>query len=274
MKIDLHCHTTCSDGRLTPRELQALARAENLSYLALTDHDTIKGHLEMAPFIKDAPFHYIPGIELTTSQRGESIHILGFFKDEGYKNESFQEKLQELHEARDRRIQQFVKNLDTHFNLKVSYEAMRRENHGVLTRANLARAVHEEVPHLSYNDTFLKYLDKDSPAYIPNVKLSVEQGIALLKSHGALVVLAHPIIYKKNSLEELLAHDFDGVECYYFLNDEAFTKKSLTLAKEKDLYITVGSDYHGIEGDVKHGFLGSMTYDEENLAPFLQWYHA
>lgn len=270
MKVELHCHTTCSDGRLTTRELFELAKKENLAYMALTDHDSVKGHFEMMPLLEDADFRYIPGIELTTSRNGESIHILGYWNNDGYKNQDFMDQLDELHHARDERIRQFIVNLKHHFDLDIDYDKLRAANHGVLTRANLAHAVHEKVPHLTYNEAFMQYLDKKSPAYIPNVKMSVEEGISLLKQHGAVVVLAHPIIYTKNTLEELLAYDFDGLECFYFLNDQEMTGKSLKVAKEKNLLVTVGSDFHGIVGDAKHGYLGSMTYDKDILAPFLK----
>jgi len=74
-------------------------------------------------------------------------------------------------------------------------------------------------------------------------------------------------------LEDLLEYDFDGLECYYYLNDEKMTEKSLKLAREKNLFITVGSDYHGIPGDTKHGYLGSMPYDENDLKPFLNQFN-
>lgn len=270
MKIELHCHTTCSDGRLSTKELYALAVKEKLSFMALTDHDTVKGHFEMMPQIKKSDFQFIPGIELTTSRNGESIHILGYWNNDGYKNQEFLDKLQELHNARDERIRKFIVNLKHHFDLDISYDALRKSNHGVLTRANLAQSVHKEVPDLTYNEAFMKYLDKKSPAYIPNIKLSVEEGIALLKKHGAVVVLAHPIIYKKNTLEDLLSYDFDGLECFYFLNDKELTQKSLQMAKERNLLVTVGSDFHGIVGDIKHGYLGSMEYDLKILEPFLK----
>lgn len=269
MKIELHCHTTCSDGRLTTRELHDLAVKESLSYMALTDHDTVKGHFEMMPLLKGSDFRYIPGIELTTSLNGESIHVLGYWNNEGYRNQEFLDKLEELHHARNERIRKFIVNLKHHFDLEIDYEKLRANNHGVLTRANLAHAVHDKVPHLTYNEAFMKYLDKKSPAYIPNIKISVEEGIALLKKHGAVVVLAHPVIYTKNALEDLLQYDFDGLECFYFLNDEELTRKSLAEAKKRNLLVTVGSDFHGIIGDVKHGYLGSMAYDMDLLKPFL-----
>lgn len=272
LKLELHCHTTCSDGRLTPEELYQLAKKENLAYMALTDHDSVDGHFRMEKSLEEDAFHYIPGIELTTSQNGESIHILGYFNSDSYKDPAFLKVLRDLHEARNERIRKFITNLKTHFDLTVDYDHMRKSNQGVLTRANLAREVQPLVPHLSYNEAFETYLDKKSPAYVPNIKLTVEDGISLLKKYGAKVVLAHPVIYKKNTLEDLLNHDFDGLECYYFLNDDGLTEKSLRLAKEKNLLITVGSDYHGIPGDMKHGYLGSMSFKEEDLSPFISWF--
>lgn len=269
MKIELHCHTTYSDGRLTPKELYELALKEGLSYMALTDHDSVKGHFEIIPLMDQPKIRFIPGIELTTSKNGESIHILGYWNNDGYKNPELLLKLDELHHARDERIKKFILNLNHYFDMEIDYEKLRESNQGVLTRANLAHAVHQKAPSLSYNEAFMKYLDKDSPAYIPNVKLSVDDGLALLKKYGAVAVLAHPVIYRKNTLEDLLKHDFQGVECYYFLNDEEMTKKSLEAARRKKLLITAGSDYHGIHGDTKHGYIGSMDYDSMDLMPFL-----
>ncbi len=269
MKIDLHCHTTESDGRLSPKELSRLAIKENLKVMALTDHDTLKGHFELKPLMDEANITYIPGIELSTSKNGESIHILGYFTDQRYQDESLLKKLDKLYHARNERMVAFTKNLKEHFNINIDYHKLRADNQGVLTRANLARAVQEHFPEKSFNDLFTEYLGKDSKAYVPNVKITVDEGIALLHDYGAIAVLAHPIIYKNNTLEDLLTHDFDGLECYYYLNHKDMTKKCLNAAKERNLFVTVGSDYHGIPGDEKHGYLGCMEYNPKDLEPFL-----
>ena len=269
MKIELHCHTTESDGRLEPKNLGHLAIKENLKVMSLTDHDSVRGHSILKPMMDEANIAYIPGIELTTSKNGESIHILGYFKGDGYKEESLIEKLDELFHSRNHRMMTFTKNLKTHFDLDIDYHKLREANKGVLTRANLALAVQEHFPEENYNDLFVKYLSKDSRAYVPNVKISVDEGIKFLHDYGAIAVLAHPIIYTKNTLEDLLAHDFDGLECYYFLNDTEMTKKSLKAARDHNLLITVGSDYHGIPGEKNHGYIGSMDYNPDDLKTFL-----
>ena len=269
MKLDLHCHTTCSDGRLSANELALLAKKEGLKLMSLTDHDTVAGHSEIAPLLEKEGIRFIPGIELTTGRNHESIHILGYFNTDSYKNKAFLDALDHLFTNRNTRIEKMIDLLKIHFDLEISYEELRNTSKGVLTRANLAGAISKALPNETHNAIFDKYLSKESPAYIPNLKLSVPDGIKFLKDNGAIAVLAHPVIYKKNTLEELLEYDFDGLECYYFLNDEEMTEKSLRLAREKNLLITVGSDYHGIPGDTKHGFLGSMAYDENDLQPFL-----
>ncbi|MGB4588468.1 MAG: PHP domain-containing protein [Clostridiaceae bacterium] len=269
MKLDLHCHTTCSDGRLSSNELALLAKNEGLKLMSLTDHDTVAGHKEIAPLLEKEGIRFIPGIELTTGRNHESIHILGYFKTDSYMNKTFLDALDHLFINRNTRIEKMIDLLKTHFNLDINYEELRSTSKGVLTRANLAGAISKALPDVSHDDIFTKYLSKESPAYIPNLKLSVPDGIKFLKDNGAIAVLAHPVIYKKNDLEDLLQYDFDGLECYYFLNDEKMTERSLKLAKEKNLFITVGSDYHGIPGDTRHGYLGSMTYDENDLQPFL-----
>lgn len=270
MTLELHCHTTHSDGRLTPEALHALAVKKKLSLLALTDHDTVAGHEALKPLLESSGITFIPGIELTTAENGESIHILGYFPDDRYQDPEFLATLEHLFTSRNTRMEKMIHLLKEHFDLEIDYAALRAKSAGVLTRANLAQAVHAKVPHLTYNEAFMKYLDKSSPAYVPNVRLSVKEGLDLLHQYGAVAILAHPVIYKKNSLESLLTHPFDGVECYYPLNDEAMTLTSLKAARERNLLITAGSDYHGIPQDVKHGELASTTFSPEDLQPFLQ----
>lgn len=268
MKFELHCHTTCSDGRLTPEELLSLAQSTSLDLLAVTDHDTVKAHATMEPRAERLGIRLLPGIELTTARNGESIHILGYFKDGGHRHPALRERLDTLLRHRDQRIQEMIGKLHTHFGLHVDYADLRKRSSGTLTRANLARALHANYPEHDYNETFNRYLTRKSPAYVPNVRLTVDEGIALLKEHGAVVVLAHPIIYKRNPLEELLDHDFDGVEAFYFLNDEGTTRESLTQARKRNLLVTAGSDYHGIPGDKKHGELASVQGERKLLEPF------
>ena len=269
MKIELHCHTNYSDGRLNTKELSELIIKEKLDLVSVTDHDTVKAHKEMIRLMKKNKIKYIPGIELTTNKSGESIHILGYFNNDGYKNKAFLEELDNLDTFRNNRTIKILSLLKKHFGIDISYDDLRTKSKGSITRANIAAELNLLFPDISHSDIFNKYLGRKSPAYIPNINLSIEEGINLLRDNGAIVILAHPVIYQNNEFKDLLKYDFDGVECYYFLNKKEDTQKYLKLTKEKNLYITAGSDFHGIPNDKNHGYLSSVKYKEEDLIPFL-----
>lgn len=270
MKLELHCHTTASDGRLSPDDLMDLVIAEGLDLIAVTDHDTTASLPRIRERAAMAGIRFIPGIELTTIRNEESIHILGYFTDESYEDQELIDYLKNLFEHRNDRVMKMIRLLKIHFDINLDYASVRDRAGGVLTRVHVAKAIQRQYPGYTVNDIFDRFISKDSPAYVPNRYLSVEDGLALLKRYGAVSVLAHPVIYRKNTLEDLLTYDFDGLECYYPQNDAALTKKCLRLAKEKDLLVTAGSDYHGIKDDLKHGYLSSITYDPDHLQPFLE----
>lgn len=269
MKIELHCHTNFSDGKLSPRQLSELIIKEKLDLVSVTDHDTVKAHNLIEPIMKASNIKYIPGIELTTHRNGESIHILGYFVNDGYKNRSFLNTLDELDEFRNNRTKNILNLLEKHFGIDIDYKYLRKKSKGSITRANIASEINLLFPNISHSELFDKYLSRESPAYIPNINLTIEEGISLLKNNGAIVILAHPVIYQNNSINDLLKYDFDGVECYYFLNSKEETEKYLKETKNRNLYITAGSDFHGIPNDKNHGYLSSVKYKKEDLEPFL-----
>lgn len=269
MKIELHCHTTASDGRLSPDDLMDLVIDERLDLLAVTDHDTTASLPRIRERTAAAGIRFIPGIELTTIRNEESIHILGYFTDTSYEDPELIDYLRNLFEHRNDRVMKMIELLRIHFEIHLDYESLRARAGGVLTRVHVAKAIQRQYPGYTVNDIFDRFISKDSPAYVPNRYLSVEDGLALLKKYGAVSVLAHPVIYTKNTLEDLLTYGFDGLECYYPQNHAGLTEKSLRLARENGLLITAGSDYHGIKDDPKHGYLSSIVYDPEDVQPFL-----
>lgn len=269
MKIELHCHTNFSDGKLSPKELANLIIKEKLDLVSVTDHDTVRAHSQIKPIMKENNIKYIPGIELTTHRNGESIHILGYFNNDGYKNKSFLDSLNELDEFRNNRTKNILNLLKKHFDININYKYLREKSKGSITRANIASEINLLFPNVSHSEIFNKYLSRESPAYIPNINLTIEEGIELLKSNGAIVILAHPVIYKNNSINDLLKYNFDGVECYYFLNSKKDTENYLRETKKRNLYITAGSDFHGIPNDKNHGYLSSVEYNKKDLESFL-----
>lgn len=268
-KIDLHLHTTASDGKLSPSELVALAVKENLSYIAVTDHDTTKGLSEALKASRNSGITVFPGIELSTQKNGENVHILGYFNSEDYLSDKFQGELKSMEEHRKWRSKKIIENLKKYFDISLNYENILNNAKGVIGRPHIARAIIEAGYDFSWEYIFDKLIGNDSPAYVPNKNLSPKEGLKLLKSAGAITVFAHPVLVKQNSVEDLLALDFDGIEAIYSLNEENDTKNFVNLAIKNNKIITCGSDYHGGDiGDTKHGYIGSLEYPENYFNKF------
>lgn len=271
-KADLHLHTTASDGKLSPRDLVTLAHSSGMDIIAITDHDTTSGVVEALTTAEPLPIKVIPGIELSTQHNGETVHVLGYFPDDSYNNSDFQNTLQKLKDHRDWRGRKIIENLKDHFGITLDYQKLLEDAKGVIARPHIARAIINAGYNYEWQYIFDNLIGKNSPAYVPNKKLSTEEGISLLKSNNAVVVLAHPILIKKTPYKDLLSLKFDGVEALYWQNtpedNDFFIKFSLDNGK----LITGGSDFHGGDaGDSKHGYIGSVEYKEELLQEFLTY---
>lgn len=272
MKFDLHMHSTFSDGNLTPKELVNLVKKENLDYFALTDHDNIAGIEEARYYANKLGIKFIPGIELSTEHNGESIHILGFFKDEAYKNPKLLKILDELKENRLNRAKKIIENLDSFYNIKLDLNNILKNNPNIITRPHIAKEIIEAGYNYTFNEIFDKFIGFESKAYVPLTRISTKEGIKILKEFGALVFLAHPVLLKKSKVEDLLIYDFDGIESLYSQNTEEDTNKLIKIAQEKNLYITCGSDFHGIENDKRHGTIGSVDCTKAlNYPELISW---
>lgn len=267
--VDLHTHTTASDGALSPKDLVLRAKKNNVEYLAVTDHDITSGLEEAKETCLENNINFIPGIELTTSCNKESVHILGFFKDEKYKNYEFQSFLNEIKNNRENRALKIVNNLEKYFDIKISYNKVLELSNGVVARPHIAKAIIESGYNYSFDYIFDKFLNDSSPAYVPNKKVTTKDGVELLKKYNALVFLAHPVLLKKNKVDDLLKLGFDGIEGLYYLNSKNDTNKFLSIAYHNNLLVSCGSDFHGHNKDSKHGDIGSMKMDKNLLSNFL-----
>lgn len=271
LKADLHLHTRASDGKLSPAQLLTLAYDEGLNIIAITDHDTTAGIDSALAAAESLPIRLIPGIELSTQYNGETVHILGYFKDDNYKKEDFQKYLQDMKDHRIYRAKEIVKRLKEYFDIRIDYESLLQDAKGVIARPHIARAIIDAGYNYSWEYIFDKIIGKDSPAYVANKKLSTEDGLKLLKSVNAITVLAHPVQIKRTSCQQLLELGFHGIEAIYPQNTEEDTKYYLDLAIKKKKLITAGSDYHGGDaGDVKHGYIGSVIYHKAYVEEFLK----
>ena len=266
---DLHTHSTASDGTSSPAEVVKRAKAANVKYLALTDHDTVSGIEEALEAAKSLDMTFIPGIELSTYFNKESIHVLGFFKGDGYKDKDLNDFLNSIKTKRIERAKKIVENLAKFHDIHITLESIMKNGKDTIARPHIAKAIMDAGYDYDKEYIFEHFIGNDCPAYIPSVQIDTKDGVELLKKHGAIVVLAHPVLLKKSSFQDVLALGFDGLEGIYPMNSEEDTEKFLNYAKEHNLITSCGSDSHGGEDDLKHGSLGSMEMDEEWLTKFL-----
>lgn len=267
---DLHTHTSFSDGMLKPDEVIQSAKDNNVDLLAITDHDTTSGLAQAAYESSEKNIKFIPGIELSTLYNNESIHILGYFRDDSFNNPIFQKFLIDMKEYRIYRGKKIIENLDKYFGIKIDYNDVSRIAGKIVARPHIARAIINAGYSYTWDYIFDNLISKNSPAYVPNKNVSVEEGINILKSVNALVVLAHPVLIKNSPVEELLKFDFDGIEAKYFLNHEADTENYMKMAAERNLIITAGSDFHGIsQNDTRHGGIGAVYLNSDEIETFL-----
>ena len=261
--IDLHTHSTKSDGTFSPEELIRYAQAKGLSAIALTDHDTADGieeALKTAQILREeaqvpsgssspAVPDVIPGVELSTQYRGRDIHVVGLFID--WRNSGFNTRLREFADARIYRNQKMCRLL-TEGGYPVNYEELLSFfPDTVVTRAHFAQYMLEKGFISSIDEAFRKLIGDDCPFFVPREKISPQDGVSFLLQYGAVPVLAHPLQYKMSDdqLCELLAslcgYGLSGIEVYYSGYKPADTAYLSRLAERFGLLPSGGSDFHG-----------------------------
>jgi 3',5'-nucleoside bisphosphate phosphatase len=245
--IDLHTHSTASDGLYPPAELLRRAHDVGLKTIGLVDHDTTNGVDEALAAGKALGVEVVPGIEVNTdlpNKRGEA-HMLGYFVE--YERAEFQQKLQTLRDARERRGERMVERLRA-LGLDVTWERVRELAQGAVGRPHVARALIEKGYATSVSDAFDKYLAPGRPGYVPRFKLSPEDAVRLIASARGVPALAHPAgipELEERVLPSLVQVGLQGLECYYGQYDEETVGRLLSLADRYGLAPTGGSDYHG-----------------------------
>lgn len=247
--IDLHVHSTCSDGTLTPAELVSLAAKQRLTAFALTDHDTVAGLPEAFRAAKNADIEVISGIEFSAAYEGKDIHILGL--DFDYQNPSFLAKLTAFRSFRNQRNAEMLQKL-ADCGIDISHEKMLAAfGDTVWTRAHFARFLLENGYVSEIQEAFSRYLGDRAPCFVPRRKIAPAAAIQLIRQAGGIAILAHPMQYHFPSQKLLpfirtLAHEgLSGIEAIYSTHsreEEAFLRMA---AKSCGLAISGGSDFHG-----------------------------
>ncbi len=245
--VDLHTHSTASDGIYSPTRLLQLAHEAGLQVLALTDHDTTEGIEEAAAAAQPLSIDFMPGVELNTDVGKDEIHVLGYCVE--YQRPEFQSILQVLRDARILRGQRMVERLNEE-GVHISWEHVREIAQGAVGRPHIAKALMEAGYVQSNGEAFDKYIGTGCPAYVPRYKLTPEDAVRLIASANGLPVIAHPIglpglVALRNWLPGLRAAGLVGVETYYGSYTTEEEQQIRSLADEYQLIATGGSDFHG-----------------------------
>ncbi len=245
--IDLHTHSTASDGVYAPAELLQRASEAGLLVLALTDHDTTDGLAEAARAAQELQIDFIPGIEINTDAGGGEVHVLGYFME--YERPAFQSVLKVLRDARVLRGQRMVERLNEQ-GVSISWERVREIAQGAVGRPHVAQALLEAGYVRSIGEAFEKYIGNGCPAYVPRYRLTADDAVRLIASANGLPVIAHPITLP--GLDELRAWlprlvdvGMVGLETYYGSYTSQQEDALRALAEEYHLIPTGGSDFHG-----------------------------
>lgn len=268
MKADLHMHSVSSDGRCTMRDLVDRAALRKVDVIAITDHDVVGPIDDAIAYGKTKGVRVLPGIELSTLEQYKSVHLLGYFTDESYHSDEILQYFRDIKARREARAKTIIAKLEYHHGIRISYEDVLDQAGGIIARPHIAQSIHRAYPQYDHDEIFASFLGDHCPAYVPSVELPVQDGIDLLRRHHCMVVLAHPTLLKPHIKESVLAHAFDGIEAHYPQNREGETEGFIQLAASRDMIVTAGSDFHGIEGDTKHGDLGDLTLSGEALDAF------
>lgn len=257
MRVELHCHSSASDGALGPADLIAYAHKAEVGVLALTDHDTIAGHAEALASGARIGVRVIPGIEISALSKHGEIHVLGY----GVlpPTDALREQIAQLRGAREGRGRAIVARL-RELGVEIDFERVRvLAGDAMIGRPYIARVLLEAGHVATIQEAFDRYLAEGKAAHVPMRVLEPGQAVDLIHACGGAAVLAHPGLYACDSralVRELLPHGLDGVEAHYPKHSPAQTELLAALAREFGLIAAGGSDFHAPGGDA---VLGEVT---------------
>lgn len=265
--IDLHLHTTASDGRLSPQALVQAAVAAGVSTMAVTDHDTMAACAAVGTAAKAAGVASIPGIEITAVHRGRDVHVLGYFLDPSH--DELSRFLARQRDDRRRRLVEMAELLDL-LGAPVEVESLLadagRAPGWAVGRPMLAAALVDAGHASDIADAFDRYLSQGRPAFVPRAGAAPAEVFALIARAGGVPSLAHP---GKAGLD-LLIPEFAGaglqaIEVFHPDHDRPTTERYRAIAHAHDLLVTGGSDFHGLDSG-RAIMLGLITLPADDFA--------
>ena len=257
--IDLHLHTTASDGLCSPRQLVEQAAAAGITTLAVTDHDTMAAVAEVAALSSVGGLRVVPGIEITAVEDGADVHILGYFLDSASPRlAAFLSAQRNSRVERVQAIAERLASLGVAIDVGPLLETAERQDGSSVGRPQIARALIAAGHAIDTNDAFERWLGHGRPGFVPRVGAQSEDVIAIIHDAGGLASLAHPGVTGIDArLAALRDAGLDALEAYNSDHDADTRDRYLAVARNLGLLVTGGSDYHG---DPAHGVApGTVT---------------
>jgi len=248
--IDLHTHSTASDGTMSPSELVHYARERALEAISLTDHDTVEGVEEALAAGNKEGIEVVPGIEISAEHPGGTLHIAGYFID--INDPDFLRNIAVLQKARAERNPRIVHKLQQ-LGLDITYDEIKEEAEtGQVGRPHFAQVMLKKGYIKKPQEAFDKYLKKGAPAYEDKFRFPPDEAIAHIVNAGGIAVLNHPVTLNcrntrelESFLETLLPYGLGGVEAYYSDHNPQQAEMYRKIAEKHGLLVTGGSDFHG-----------------------------
>ena len=262
--VDLHVHSTASDGKLSPSAIIIKAAEIGLKVISLTDHDSVDGIVPALQAVKAFPnLTFIPGVEISTDLADGEAHILGYFID--YTNPELVKSLEKFRGSRLNRGKRMVEKLAA-LGIFIDWPRVQEiAGEGAIGRPHVAQAMLEKGYISRFEEAFDKYIGHGGPAYVEREKMTPEEAVALVVRAKGLPVLAHPFTVKEPEamVISLKKAGLVGIEAYYKENTPEQTAATLQLAEKYGLIATGGTDYHGID-DRKEVMMGGVEVPLES----------
>ena len=270
--IDLHTHTTASDGRCSPTELVARAAAAGVRILSITDHDTVAGHEEAVPACRGAGIAFVPGIEITAVRDETDVHVLGYFIDAA--SPALQDFLLEQRQLRIARVRLMIEKLAA-FGIRLDADTILQpalaDPRRSAGRPWIARALVSGGHVATTNEAFERWLARGKQAFVPRLGAAPEDVIARVHDARGIASIAHPgPLGHDEWMGDLVINGLDAIEAYHSTHDAAATAHYLALATHLGVAVTGGSDYHA---DDVHGAPspGSVSLPHEPYERLVRW---
>ncbi|MGM9993954.1 MAG: PHP domain-containing protein [Candidatus Avigastranaerophilus sp.] len=269
MKVDLHIHTSYSDGVFSPEKIVDTAIDAGLGAIAITDHDNILSYNLAIEYANDKSLEIIPGVEINTLYKGYEVHILGYFMD--LNNSDFQKLLKTQQQARTKQTKEILTLLAKKEGIKIPFDNIVKQvaQGGSIGRPHIAKAITNAGGTSSVIEAYNKYINDDSTVYVQRKTVSPFDAVEVIYDAGGIPVFAHPydVDIADSLTKEMMNFGLRGLEAYHRKHSPAIIEYFSTLAEKYGLIVTGGSDFHApnpLNGNVILGknFIPEWIYDE------------